>query len=160
MIISARSLKWASCGSTCFKKTRYITIKYQAYPKISIVVLVLMEEMLRSPVEVGSLSHCLWCFIYPSWLTGFLPSTVFYLLEGCPMSLSFIFSLCSGSLQKECFSTFNGPVCLYPPFRFNNTTIAAAATATATATTTTTTTTTTTATTATTTTTNKHRHQR
>ena len=34
------------------------------------------EEIRRSPVEVGSLSHHLQGFIHPRWLAGFLKSTV------------------------------------------------------------------------------------
>ena len=36
----------------------------------------LEEEIRRSPVEVGSLSHHLQGFIHPRWLAGFLKSTV------------------------------------------------------------------------------------
>ena len=35
-------------------------------------LILLMEEILRSPVEVGSLSHHLQGFIHPRWLAGFL----------------------------------------------------------------------------------------
>ena len=38
--------------------------------------ILLMEEIRRSPVEVGSLSHYLQGFVNPRWLPGFLPSTV------------------------------------------------------------------------------------
>ena len=39
--------------------------------------LLLMAEIRRSPVEVGSLSHYLQGFIHPRWLAGFLPSTAY-----------------------------------------------------------------------------------
>ena len=35
-----------------------------------------MEEIRRSPIEVGSLSQYLKGFIHPRWLAGFLPSTL------------------------------------------------------------------------------------
>ena len=41
-----------------------------------IAEILLMEEIRRSPVEVGSLSHCLKGFIQPKWCKGFLPSTL------------------------------------------------------------------------------------
>ena len=39
-------------------------------------MILLMEEILHPPVEVGSLSHHLQGLIHPRWLAGFLPSTV------------------------------------------------------------------------------------
>ena len=39
-------------------------------------MLLLMAEIRRSPVEVGSLSHYLQGFIHPNGGAGFLPSTV------------------------------------------------------------------------------------
>ena len=43
------------------------------------MVSVPVEEIRRSPVEVGSLSHYLQGFIRPRWLAGFLPSTVVHI---------------------------------------------------------------------------------
>ena len=41
-----------------------------------ICFVLLMEEIRRPPVEVGSFSHYLHGFIHRRWLTWFLPSTV------------------------------------------------------------------------------------
>ena len=39
------------------------------------IFILLMEEIPRSAVEVGSLSHYLQFFLHPRWLAGFQPST-------------------------------------------------------------------------------------
>ena len=38
----------------------------------------LMAEIRRSPVEVGSVSHYLHGFIHPRWLAEFRPSTAYF----------------------------------------------------------------------------------
>ncbi len=50
------------------------------------MVSVPVEEIRRSPVEVGSLSHYLQGFIRPRWLAGFLPSTVVH-INSTPQSI-------------------------------------------------------------------------
>ena len=35
-----------------------------------------VDGRIFAPVQVGSFSHYLQCFIHPRWLAGFLPSTV------------------------------------------------------------------------------------
>ena len=63
-------------GGLMFQATNLHELQVIKADAGEICFLLLMEEIRRPPVEVGSLSHYLQGFVHRRWLTWFLPSTV------------------------------------------------------------------------------------